>query len=156
MLASEPVLEISLTEFLCGAHESVDWCRQRFEDYIGDIDRTWDPESEEPLLEHPAYAIALSSDSVLLIHRQDGTGEIVGYFNAPGAVCIQPAHQGKGLGAELILATALYVGGAPTAPLDEQCFSAAGLAATRAAWRLGVSRGLIRDPAARLRKGGSR
>lgn len=57
-----------------------------------------------------------------------------------------PQRQGKGLGAELILHAALVRGGPPSEGLDEQLFSEAGLRAHSAAWRLGVARGLIRDP----------
>jgi GNAT superfamily N-acetyltransferase len=142
-------LRISLNDFVVGAERSEPWCRQRFADYIDDIDQDWDPQLAVDVPGHPHYFISESTDSVLLLFRCGDAVELVGYYNTPGAVCIRDDHQGKGLGAELILYTAVHVcGGAPTAGLDEQCFSEAGLRAHRAAWRLGVARGWIEDPVA--------
>lgn len=137
--------------FLCGATGVTPWLSQHFDDYIGDIDTTFDAELVEVVPGNPLYGLVESSDSALLLSRPSDTtpwdrAEVVGYYNTPGAVCIQDAHQGLGLGAELILWTALHVtGGPPTEGLDEQCFSESGYVAHRAAWRLGVARGLIVD-----------
>ena len=147
-------LSCSLAEFLCGATEPSLWLHQHFDDYIADIDRSFEPEAVETVLDQPSYGLVCSNDgcNALLIHRVDvhrswSTHDaVVGYYNPPGAVCIQDAHQGHRLGAEIILWTALNLsGGAPTASLDEQCFTAAGFAAHQAAWRLGVQRGAIVD-----------
>lgn len=137
--------------FLCGADGATAWLNQHYDDYIGDIDTTFDAELVEVVPTNPLYGLVESSDSALLLCRPTDTttwdgAEIAGYYNTPGAVCIQDTHQGMGLGAELILWTALHVtSGPPTEGLDEQCFSESGYAAHAAAWRLGVARGLIVD-----------
>ncbi|MFA6231037.1 MAG: hypothetical protein WC617_12830 [Rhodanobacter sp.] len=151
MLDGAEPLVCSEDSFLCGARGATPWLSQHFDDYIGDIDAVFEAELVEVVPTNPLYGLVQSSDSALLLHRMTDTtpwngAEIVGYYNAPGAVCIQDAHQGMGLGAELILWTALNVtGGPPTAGLDEQCFSESGYVAHQAAWRLGVARGLIVD-----------
>lgn len=147
MPSEQPVIEtLSLDDFLCGADGADPWCRQHFNDYINDIDPEWD--EDELVLIRDGYWLAPSSDSMLLLKQEGSTFDIVGYYNTPGAVCIKDGHQGKGLGAELILATYEWAGGPPTEGLDEQSFSKSGYAAHIAAWRLGVERGLIIDPAA--------
>lgn len=174
-LVPEPVA-LSEEEFLCGADSPDPWCNQSFEDYIEDIDTVFDPQTMVRVAEH--YWFAESSDSVLLLYREEPPPEIagegvqsselagegsyvappevaaegfnfsvVGYYNTPGAVCIQDEHQGQGLGAELILHTYLLVGTPPTEGLDEQMFSEAGLAAHRRAYELGRERGVFIEPA---------
>jgi len=135
---------ISLQDFLCGADGADPWCRQHFDDYIHDIDVHWDEEGMTTLKD--GYCLAPSSDAMLLLKQRESTFDVVGYYATPGAVCIQDGHQGRGLGAELILTTYEWLGGPPTAGLDEQSFSKSGYAAHIAAWRLGVQRGLIIDP----------
>lgn len=132
-------------EFVCGAEGAEAWTEQHFDDYINDIDKAFAPDGLIPVEGHPDYFLGESSDSTLLIHRAvGGQMDVVGYYNTPGAVCIKDEHQGKGLGAELILFTALHwSGGPPTEGLDEQCFSEAGYGAHLAAYRLGVRRGAI-------------
>lgn len=142
------MLTLSESEFLCGATHADPWCYPSFRNYINDIDQVPAPGSVIPIPGHPDYALAHSSDSTLLLYRGVDGNQVVGYYNFPGAVCIHATHQGKGLGAELILHAALVRGGPPSEGLDEQLFSEAGLRAHRAAWRLGVARGLIRDPLA--------
>jgi len=137
-------LQISLEDFLCGAEGPTAWLKQHFDDYIGDIDKSWNPEELQQL--HDGYALAPSSDSMLLLHQAADHTYIAGYYTTPGAVCIADGHQGKGLGAELILATTIWCGGPPTDGLDEQCFTEAGFAAHCRAWQLGIDRGLILDP----------
>src|SRR6185312_9899215 len=51
-------------------------------------------------------------------------------------LAIDAAHQGLGLGAELVLERYLRDGGLPTWDLDTAAYSPAGEAAHRAAWRL--------------------
>lgn len=139
-----PALTLTLEEFLCGASGPVSWCNQAFEDYLNDIDRKPIPSTLRPVPGHPDYKFAFSTDSVLLLHEGAGGRTLVGYYNTPGAVCIHEDHQGEGLGAELILFTAVeWSCGAPTDGLDEQCFSAAGWHAHRRAYYLGRERGLI-------------
>ena len=137
---------LSLDDFLCGADGADPWCRQHFDDYILDIDIQWDVEELKPVRD--GYWLAPSSGAMLLLKQTESAFDVVGYYTTPGAVCIQDDHQGNGMGAELILATYEWVGGPPTAGLDEQSFSRSGFAAHIAAWRLGVARGLIIDPAA--------
>lgn len=134
---------ITLEDFLCGAEGPEPWCRQHFSDYIDDIDCAWDEESITSL--GNGYFLSPSSDSMLLLYQRGNGLEVVGYYNTPGAVCIHDDHQGKGLGAELILATYEWCGAPPTEGLDEQCFSVSGYAAHQAAYRLGLSRGLFTD-----------
>lgn len=154
--AKDAPLRCTLDEFLCGADGADAYTEQHFDDYIRDIDTSFPPDDVEIVAyteddEDGPYGIVASSDSVLLVHRAPDAStwsgaEVVGYYNTPGAVCIQDEHQGHGLGAELILWTALHwSGGPPTDGLDEQCFSEAGYAAHVAAWNLGVKRGLIID-----------
>lgn len=148
--ATQP-MRCTLDEFLCGADGADPWCKQKFADYIGDIDLSYWAEAVEEVSGQPNYGLVASPDSALLLHRVDVAvpwkgAAVVGYYNTPGAVCIADAHQGRGLGAELILWTAInFTSGPPTEGLDEQMFSAAGYAAHRSAWRLGVTRGLILD-----------
>lgn len=137
---------LSLDDFLCGADGADPWCKQHFNDYILNIDTRWD--EAELAQVRDGYWLAPSSDAMLLLKQRELTFDVVGYYTTPGAVCIQNDHQGRGLGAELILATYNWVGGPPTAGLDEQSFSKAGYAAHIAAWKLGVARGMIVDPAA--------
>lgn len=140
------VLQLSLEQFLCEADgpEVAPWNVQSFDDYVDDIDRQIAPGTE--VLLRDGYSLAQSADAALLLHE----GELVGYYMPPGAVCLMEEHQGQGMGAELILYTALYFsGGPPTEGLDEQCFSEAGWYAHIAAWKLGVERGLIIDPGRR-------
>lgn len=129
-------------EFLCGADSADPWCVQHFDDYIRDIDIRYEAEDLQ-VLSSPdipeGYAVAESSDSVLLVDTS--SGEVVGYYNAPGAVCLREDVQGLGLGSELILETWKLLGHPPTEGLDEQMFSESGLAAHRAAYRSGVERG---------------
>lgn len=132
---------LTLDEFLCGAEGPESWCRQHFSDYIEDIDTKWDPEELKPI--RPEYYLAPSSDSILLLYKAGESFTVVGYYNTPGAVCIDDAHQGQGLGAELILATYEWCGCPPTSGLDEQCFTTAGYAAHQAAYRLGLERGIF-------------
>jgi GNAT superfamily N-acetyltransferase len=132
---------ISEEEFLCGSEGPDAWLDQHFDDYIGDIDKNWDF-NEIQTLEN-GYFLSPSNDSMLLMIKSGVNIEIVGYYNTPGAVCIKDEHQGKGLGAELILATYHWCGGPPTEGLDEQCFTQAGYAAHQAAYRLGVERGIF-------------
>jgi GNAT superfamily N-acetyltransferase len=135
--------------FLCGAEGADSWLSQHFDDYIRDIDTTFDADLVEIVPTNELYGLVESRDSALLLRRSSAMdtwegAEVVGYYNTPGAVCIQDEHQGQGLGAELILWTALHLtSGPPTEGLDEQCFSVAGYGAHQAAWRLGVKRGLI-------------
>lgn len=143
----EPLV-LTEEEFLCQADGPDPFCNQHFDDYIADIDSKPDPSTVD-VIRPPYYAIAESSDSVLLLYRAAETNqwETVGYYNGPGAVCIQDEHQGQGLGAELILQTAMLRGHPPTEDLDEQMFSEAGYRAHQAAWRLGVDRGWIVETA---------
>ena len=150
-LVPEPVV-LSEEDFLCGADSPDPWCNQSFEDYIEDIDTVFDPQTLVRVAEH--YWFAESSDSVLLLYAEETEDnikpcgfDVVGYYNTPGAVCIQDEHQGQGLGAELILHTYLLVGTPPTEGLDEQMFSEAGLAAHRRAYELGRERGVFVEPA---------
>lgn len=142
---SESPLVLTEEEFVCGAEGAEAWISQHFDDYINDIDKAFSPDGLIPVEGHPDYFLGKSSDSTLLVHRAaGGQMEVVGYYNTPGAVCIKDEHQGNGLGAELILFTALHwSGGPPTEGLDEQCFSEAGYGAHLAAYRLGVRRGMI-------------
>lgn len=148
--ANQP-MRCTLDEFLCGADGADPWCKQKFADYIGDIDLSYWAEAVEEVSGQPSYGLVASPDSALLLHRVDVAvpwkgAAVVGYYNTPGAVCIADAHQGRGLGAELILWTAInFSEGPPTEGLDEQMFSTAGYAAHISAWRLGVERGLILD-----------
>ncbi len=142
---------ISLKEFLCGAEKADPWCRQKFEDYIGDIEPSWDSESLDLIREDERFGrfyFARGANADLLLRRAKGSAglEIVGYYLGPGAVCLREDIQGMGLGAELILRTAMERGEPPTIGLDEQMFSEAGLAAHKAAYRLGAQRGWIEDP----------
>lgn len=143
-------LTISLKEFLCGATVPDPWCRQKFSDYIEDVETRWDEDSLEMIREDAAgkYYFALGENAeLLLLEKEPGREkEIVGYYLGPGAVCLREDHQGKGLGAELILRTAMERGEPPTIGLDEQMFSKAGLAAHKAAYRLGKRRGWIESP----------
>lgn len=138
-------------EFVCQADGPDPWLKQRFEDYIRDIDVQFEASEVEVSIMSPEYGFVASSDSALLLHRSVTSSgwsgaSVVGYYNTPGAVCIADEHQGQGLGAELILWTAInFTAGPPTEGLDEQCFSEAGYAAHLAAWRLGIERGLIVD-----------
>jgi GNAT superfamily N-acetyltransferase len=162
--AKDAPLRCTLDEFLCGADGADAYIEQHFDDYVRDIDTSFNADDVE-IVEYTAddedgpYGIVASSDSVLLVHRAKDAStwsgaEVVGYYNTPGAVCIQDEHQGHGLGAELILWTALHwSGGPPTDGLDEQCFSEAGYAAHVAAWNLGVKRGLIIDREPELAEG---
>jgi len=134
---------MELNDFLCGAEGADPWCRQHFDDYINDIDKEWQPEDVESL--RNGYFLAPSRDSMLLLKQGGDSFEVVGYYHPPGAVCIQDAHQGKGLGAELVLATYHWLGCPPTEGLDEQSFSKAGYAAHCRAWALGVERGAFVD-----------
>lgn len=150
-LVPEPVA-LSEEDFLCGADSPDPWCNQSFEDYIEDIDTVFDPQTLVRVAEH--YWFAESSDSVLLLYAEEIEDSIkpcgfdaVGYYNTPGAVCIQDEHQGQGLGAELILHAYLWCGTPPTEGLDEQMFSEAGLAAHRRAYALGRERGVFVEPA---------
>lgn len=142
-------------DFLCGAEFAEPWLDQHFDDYVRDINRRYDPDELRHL--GGGYALAPSRDSMLLLHFPGGDAKaiLVGYYNPPGAVCIKDEHQGQGLGAELILATYLWLGNPPTEALDEQAFTEAGLAAHRSAYWLGVERGIFdprpTKPAARLR-----
>lgn len=146
-------LVCSEEEFVCHADGADPWNKQAFEQYIGDIDTKFDPSTVEVSEVDPKYGYVQSSDSVLLVHRPDASrawtgATVVGYYCTPGAVCIADDHQGQGLGAELIVWTAVnFTGGPPTEGLDEQCFSAAGYAAHLAAWHLGIKRGVIVEPA---------
>jgi len=140
-------------QFLCDADGPAFWMRQDFGDYIGDIDTSFDPDEVEPVpMQGDRYGFAESQDSALLLFRSNAnehwlSAQVVGYYNPPGAVCLHKDHQGQGLGAELILWTAInFRGGPPTDGLDEQAFTKAGYAAHKAAWRLGVKRGLIVIP----------
>lgn len=148
-LVPDPVA-MSEDDFLCGADSADPWCRQSFEDYIEDIDTEFDPQTLVEI--NDRYLLAESSDSVLLLHKNQGAGnengelEVVGYYNTPGAVCIREDHQGQGLGAELILHTYQWCGAPPTEGLDEQMFSEAGLAAHRKAYALGLERGIFVSP----------
>ena len=148
-LVPDPVA-MSEDDFLCGADSADPWCRQSFEDYIEDIDTEFDPQTLVEI--NDRYLLAESSDSVLLLHKNQGAGnengelEVVGYYNTPGAVCIREDHQGQGLGAELILHTYQWCGTPPTEGLDEQMFSEAGLAAHRKAYALGLERGIFVSP----------
>jgi hypothetical protein len=154
--SSPEPLSFTLADFLCEADGPTLWLSQHFDDYIHDIDSTFDARKVVSVAHQPRYGLVEAQDghSALLVHRSETASswkgaEVVGYYNPPGAVCLQDAHQGQGLGAELILWTALHLSfGAPTAGLDEQCFSESGYAAHQAAWRLGVQRGLIVDPEA--------
>jgi GNAT superfamily N-acetyltransferase len=132
---------MELQEFLCGADGADPWCRQHFDDYTNDINKEWEADNLQILRD--GYFLAPSQDSMLLLQLQGQDYAIVGYYNPPGAVCIHDAHQGKGLGAELILATYEWLGCPPTEGLDEQCFSQAGYAAHIKAWNLGVERGVF-------------
>jgi len=142
----EPTV-MSLNEFLCDADGPDPWCNQHFDDYINDIDQQWDPDEVQEL--NNGYFLSPSSDSMLLLKTEGQNVEVVGYYNTPGAVCIKDEHQGKGLGAELILATFEWCGGPPTEGLDEQCFSEAGYEAHKAAYRLGLKRGIFVQPGRR-------
>jgi GNAT superfamily N-acetyltransferase len=148
---AEAPLVCSEEEFVCHADCPDPLLNQHFEQYIRDIDVRFDASEVEVSIVNPEYGFVASSDSALLLHRTATSGgwsgaSVVGYYNTPGAVCIADEHQGQGLGAELILWTAINVtAGPPTEGLDEQCFSEAGYAAHLAAWRLGVERGLIVD-----------
>ncbi|WP_199031310.1 hypothetical protein [Ralstonia sp. ASV6] len=142
-------------QFLCDADGPAFWLRQDFSDYIVDIDTSFDPDEVEPVpMQGDHYGFAESEDSALLLFRSGPSehwlsAQVVGYYNPPGAVCIHQDHQGRGLGAELILWTAVnFVGGPPTEGLDKQAFTTAGYAAHKAAWRLGVKRGLILNESA--------
>lgn len=150
-LVPEPVA-LSEEDFLCGADSPDPWCNQSFEDYIEDIDTVFDPQTLVRVAEH--YWFAESSNSVLLLYAEEIDDnfkpigfEVVGYYDPPGAVCIQYEHQGQGLGAELILHTYTIVGRPPTEGLDDQMFSEAGLAAHRRAYELGRERGVFVEPA---------
>lgn len=134
---------MTLDDFLCGSEGPEAWCRQHFNDYIADIDVAWDQDELKSLRD--GYFLAPSSDSMLLLYKGTAALEVVGYYNTPGAVCIQDGHQGKGLGAELILATYEWCGQPPTAGLDEQCFTISGYAAHQAAYRLGLERGIFTE-----------
>lgn len=159
--ASIEPLRLTEEEFMCGADGADPWCRQKFADYIADISCEIEPDSRCPVPGYPdgEYVFAMTNCPVLL-HCPAGqsTWSIVGYYDAPGAVCIHEDHQGRGLGAELILYTAVeFADGPPTAALDEQSFSKAGYAAHLAAYRLGVERGLIVKPSVEyVRKRGMR
>ncbi|MBA9859908.1 hypothetical protein [Ralstonia insidiosa] len=151
VLPAEDPLVCSEEDFVCQADGADPWLKQRFEDYIRDIDVRFDESEVEVSDGNHEYGFVASSDSALLLHRSATSSgwsgaSVVGYYNTPGAVCIADEHQGQGLGAELILWTAInFTAGPPTEGLDEQCFSEAGYAAHLAAWRLGVARGLIVD-----------
>jgi|SRR5712692_6076834 len=150
MAKTNASLRLSEEEFLCHACGPDPLCNQDFSQYIDDIDSMPDLDTLVNLDAYRfcdyEYAIAHSSDSVLLLSRVKSQSQwvTVGYYNTPSAVCIMSEHQGRGLGAELILHTAIHwSGGPPTACLDEQMFSVAGWYAHKAAYRLGVRRGLI-------------
>lgn len=139
-----------LDVFLGGAQAPVTWLHQEFKDYLEVLDLSFNPSAVELVGMHPHYGLTLSRDgtsALLVFAPHEGTwknASVVGYYNPPGAVCLDGAHQGQGLGAELILWTALHLTeGPPTASLDEQAFTPAGHAAHCAAWRLGVQRGLF-------------
>jgi len=55
-------------------------------------------------------------------------------------LALDPAHRGQGLGAELVLARFVWGGDLPTWGIDVPAYSRAGVAAHRAARRLGRSR----------------
>lgn len=138
----EPLV-LTIDEFVCGASGPTiaPWNVQHFDDYIDDVDCV--PMAEDRQLTGQGYVLAKSSNAALLLKDK----EPVGYYMPPGAVCLHPDHQRRGLGRELILYTALYVtAGPPTAGLDEQCFSEAGWHAHVAAYHLGVARGFIEVP----------
>lgn len=90
-----------------------------------------------PSLRAPGYLFAEVEAGVLLL-TSDGT-PVGGYIGCD--VAIDPEHQGKGLGAELILEYAMRRGDLPTWHLDEAAYSRAGERAHRAAHSLARDKG---------------
>jgi len=84
----------------------------------------------------PGYLFA-EVEAGLILLTADGI-PVGGYLGCD--VAVDPAHQGKGLGAELILEYAMRNGGLPTWDLDTAAYSRAGAAAHRAAHALARDR----------------
>lgn len=132
----------SLDEFLCG-----ETCPDRFGecsffDYADDVLEDWRESSFRRLPLREEYLLADTGYNVYLLFEKSGEISMVGFYEGP-TVCVHPDHQGKGLGAELILETALVREGPPTLGYQKQMFSEAGLAAHRRAYFLAESRGLL-------------
>src|SRR3546814_2286557 len=68
-------------------------------------------------------------------------------------LAVADEHQGRGLGAELVLEYAMRTGDLPTWELDVAAYSHAGEAAHRAAWRMACNRDLFERKAAAIRAG---
>lgn len=100
----------------------------------------WPPGSEQPLADHPGYAIAplqtdvpLGTDAVLL-HDVEGSFEPVGAYIGE-LLAIRADHQRKGLGVELVLAAVPY-----RSPPEKRTVSDAGLAVLKKAWAIAQAR----------------
>jgi GNAT superfamily N-acetyltransferase len=94
-----------------------------------------DPEPDAvatPSLKAPGYRFVEVEAGVILLSP---SGEAVGGYIGPD-VSVAEEHQGKGLGAELVLELAMRRGGLPTWDLDTASYSRAGVGAHRAAHAL--------------------
>lgn len=94
----------------------------------------------------PGYAYQTVKEGVIL--RAPDGNLAGGYLGCD--VSIAPEHQGKGLGAELVLERYLRFGDLPTWHLDKAAYTPAGLAAHQSAWRLSQDIGLVAKKLARL------
>lgn len=160
-IQEKPLHDIEEDEFLAGPERYAEWDGTNalldidwiFGKGIGTIledIRKFDPHGLAPdqeaieteALAAPGYRFRKVDAGVLLLAPD---GEIAGGYLGCD-VALSPEHQGKGLGAELVLERYLREGDLPTWYLDHAAYSPAGEAAHRAAWRL------LQDPAVRAAK----
>jgi hypothetical protein len=146
---------ISEIAFLVGPdrYEEAD-CEEEFLDvddiFAKDFDRVWREQElacpgslsieptalRTPSLRAEGYSF-VDVDAGLLLLAPDGS-PCGGYIGCD--LVIAPEHQGKGLGAELVLEYAMRNGDLPTWWLDAAAYSVAGEAAHRAAYALAQDR----------------
>lgn len=162
------MLRLRERDFVCGCEVPEEY-PPRFHYYIQDILNDlpqFDRDNPEPLPGTSLVFISngsdvllldLSSDAegrgrpVILLNQQQDRSWLAGFYYGPCLV-VHENYRNRGLGAELALKAALVREGPPTADYDEQMFTSAGLRAHKAAWRLGVERGVIEVPKAALHR----
>ena len=132
--------DVDLDAFLSGEGkvDEDDIFAKDFDTVLDDM-RTYDPKGIAwnpstpvlPSLVAEGYALRHVEAGVLLFCP---SGRMVGGYLSCD-VSVDPAHQGRGLGAELVIERCLKDGMNPVLHLDAASYSSAGLAAHMSAWR---------------------
>lgn len=151
----------SVTDFLVGPGRSeddldIDDIFAKSLDHIISEMQAFDPRALVPTSDftpsttNPSYCFQSVEGGVMLY---DENGQLAGAYLSCD-VAIGEAHQGQGLGAELILERYLRFGDLPTWHLDKAAYTSAGYAAHAAAWQMSQNDSLVERKIASIEDGG--